>query len=110
MKKEELILFPHIRKLEKYCLEGGAQPTNTGLAASAIHQMETEHQIEGERFMKISEITNVYAVPPDGCNTFEVTNKTLDEFEKDLHRHIHLENNVLFPKAIALENVLAENL
>jgi regulator of cell morphogenesis and NO signaling len=109
MKKEELILFPHIRKLEKYRLEGGAQPTNTGLAASAIHQMETEHQIEGERFMKISKITNVYAVPPDGCNTFEVTYKTLDEFEKDLHRHIHLENNVLFPKAITLENILAEN-
>jgi len=109
MKKEELILFPHIRKLEKYRLEGGIQPNNAGLAASAIHQMETEHQEEGERFMKISEITNVYEVPPDGCNTFEVTYKTLDEFEKDLHRHIHLENNVLFPKAITLENILAEN-
>ena len=108
MKKEELVLFPHIRQLEKYRIEGGIQPKNIGLASSAINQMEAEHQVEGERFMRLAEITNNYEVPPDGCNTFEVTYKTLEEFEKDLHRHIHLENNVLFPKPITLEKVIAE--
>lgn len=109
MKNEELILFPHIRQMEKYRIEGGARPDSTGLAGSAIHQMETEHQVEGERFMKLSEITNGYDVPPDGCNTFEVTYRTLEEFEKDLHIHIHLENNVLFPKAMKLERTIADN-
>jgi regulator of cell morphogenesis and NO signaling len=109
MKKEELILFPNIHLMEKYRIEGGVRPDNVGLASSAINQMEAEHQVEGERFMKISEITNGYLVPPDGCNTFEVTYKTLEEFEKDLHRHIHLENNVLFPKAIKLEKTIVDN-
>ncbi len=109
MKKEELILFPNIRQMEKYRIEGGVRPDNIGLASSAINQMEAEHQVEGERFMKLSEITKGYEVPPDGCNTFEVTYKTLDEFEKDLHRHIHLENNVLFPKAIKLEKTIVDN-
>ena len=106
MQQEEMILFPHIRQLEKYSLEGSDRPVNMGLAASSINQMEAEHQVEGDRFMKLSEITNNYTVPPDGCNTFELTYKTLKEFEDDLHRHIHLENNVLFPKSIHLENLL----
>ncbi len=109
MKEEESVLFPHIRQLEKNRIEGGARPANMGLAMSAIRQMEAEHQVEGERFLKLSEITNNYSVPPDGCSTFEVTYKTLGEFEKDLHRHIHLENNVLFPKAVKLEKVIAQN-
>lgn len=109
MKKEELILFPHIRQLEKNRIEGAARPANIGLATSTIHEMEAEHKVEGERFMKLSDITNSYEVPPDGCNTFEVTYKTLDEFEKDLHRHIHLENNVLFPKTIRLEKTIVSN-
>jgi regulator of cell morphogenesis and NO signaling len=110
MKKEELILFPNIRQMEKYRVEGGEQPENIGLASSAIIQMDAEHQVEGERFMKLSEITKGYEVPPDGCNTFEVTYKTLEEFENDLHRHIHLENNVLFPKAVKLEKTIVSNL
>jgi regulator of cell morphogenesis and NO signaling len=109
MKKEELILFPHIRQLEKYRLEGGARPANIGLTSSAIHQMEAEHQVEGERFMKLSEMTKNYEVPKDGCNTFTVTYKTLEEFENDLHRHIHLENNVLFPKSVHLEKLIADH-
>ncbi len=109
MKEEESVLFPHIRQLEKYRIEGGARPVNLGMAVSAIKQMEAEHQVEGERFLKLSEITKEYEVPPDGCSTFEVTYKTLEEFEKDLHRHIHLENNVLFPKAVKLEKIIAQN-
>ncbi|MDF1576647.1 MAG: iron-sulfur cluster repair di-iron protein [Bacteroidales bacterium] len=109
MKKEELILFPYIRQLEKYRLEGGPKPDKTGLAQAAIKEMEAEHQVEGERFMKLTEITSNYKVPPDGCNTFEVTYKTLEEFDNDLHRHIHLENNILFPKALRLEQAVSPN-
>ncbi len=107
MKEEESVLFPHIRQLEKHRIEGAARPVNVELARSAINQMEAEHQVEGERFLRLSEITKKYEVPPDGCNTFEVTYRTLEEFENDLHRHIHLENNVLFPKAVKLEKMIA---
>lgn len=108
MKNEEEILFPYIRQMEKYRMEGISRPDNIGLAMSAIYQMEKEHQVEGERFMNLAEITNAYDVPSDGCNTFDVTYKTLGEFEKDLHRHIHLENNILFPKTIKLEKTIID--
>ncbi|HMQ43568.1 MAG TPA: hemerythrin domain-containing protein, partial [Mariniflexile sp.] len=61
------------------------------------------HENEGERFRKIAELTNNYNPPADACNTYRVTFAMLDEFEKDLHLHIHLENNILFPAAIKLE-------
>jgi regulator of cell morphogenesis and NO signaling len=109
MNKEEMILFPYIRQLENYRMNGGSKPEKIGLAQAAITQMEAEHQVEGERFMKLSKITNRYQGPPDGCNTFNVTYGTLEEFERDLHRHIHLENNVLFPKAIILEKTIIDN-
>jgi regulator of cell morphogenesis and NO signaling len=106
MKKEELILFPYIRNIENFKQHGGSKPGNIGIAASAITQMKMEHQAEGDRFSRISEITNYYQVPKDGCNTYEVSYKTLEEFETDLHRHIHLENNILFPKALIMEKLL----
>jgi regulator of cell morphogenesis and NO signaling len=59
--------------------------------------------------MNLSGITKNYEVPKDGCNTFTVTYKTLEEFENDLHRHIHLENNVLFPKSIHLEKLMVDH-
>ncbi len=107
MKKEELILFPYIRNMEQQILEREPAPAITGKAAETIEEMESEHQAEGDRFMKISEITGNYAVPADGCSTYAVTFNTLQEFENDLHRHIHLENNILFPKAIELERKFA---
>lgn len=109
MKKEESILFPYIRQMEKYRIEGASRPDYIGLATSAISKMEEEHRMEGDRFMHLAEITNGYEVPPDGCNTFDVTYRTLKEFEKDLHRHIHLENNILFPKTIKLEKTIIDN-
>lgn len=70
--------------------------------------MMQEHDIEGERFRLIEELSNHYTPPQDGCNTYKVTFALLKEFEDDLHQHIHLENNILFPKAIALEKELAQ--
>ena len=107
MKKEELILFPHIRNLVKIKNEQGKHEGEPGTVATIVNVMEAEHQTEGERFVRISTLTNNYTCPPDGCNTFKVTFQTLNDFEQDLHRHIHLENNILFKKAIKLESDLS---
>ncbi len=106
MKKEELILFPHIRNL--VLVKNGQidEVPGMGNIIGPINVMKEEHEIEGERFRKMTEITNHYTTPDDGCNTYEVTYKALKDFESDLHRHIHLENNILFLKAIELENEL----
>ena len=65
--------------------------------------MMDEHTVEGERFRKIEGLSNHYTPPQDACNTYRVTFALLKEFEQDLHLHIHLENNILFPKAIEME-------
>ena len=106
MKKEELILFPYIRKMVRFKNEGLNTTSEFGEANTTIDLMEDEHQAEGERFGKIASLTSDYACPPDGCNTYRVTYQTLYDFEQDLHRHIHLENNILFVKALALEKEL----
>lgn len=106
MKKEELILFPYIRKMVKSKKEGKTAKDDYGDSVETIDTMHEEHQTEGERFEKISKLTSSYTCPPDGCGTYQVTYQTLKEFENDLHRHIHLENNILFKKALLLESEL----
>jgi regulator of cell morphogenesis and NO signaling len=69
--------------------------------------MKHEHATEGDRFSKIEGLSNHYTPPHDGCSTYRVTFALLKEFEQDLHLHIHLENNILFPKAIAMEKELS---
>jgi regulator of cell morphogenesis and NO signaling len=107
MKKEELILFPFVRKMTNLHLSG----TTTGMphfgtVQNPIKMMMQEHDTEGARFRTINELTNKYTVPEDGCTTYKVTLQMLEAFENDLHKHIHLENNILFPKALSLENNL----
>lgn len=101
MKKEELILFPFIRKM----VAAGDRPVHApfGTVQNPINMMMDEHDSEGERFRKIAALTGNYTPPADACNTYRVSFALLKEFEDDLHLHIHLENNILFPKAIALE-------
>ncbi len=103
LKKEELILFPYIRKMVSRRKEDSQARFVVGSVLEPIHVMEQEHQVEGERFMKISALTNHYTCPPDGCGTYRATMQTLQEFEDDLHRHIHIENNILFKKAVVFE-------
>lgn len=104
MKKEELILFPFIKKMVKASLDGQAiEAPHFGTVENPIAMMMEEHDNEGERFRKIALITNNYTPPADACNTYKVTFAMLEEFEKDLHLHIHLENNILFPEAAKLE-------
>lgn len=109
MKKEELILFPAIRKMvSAQQNHQKMQAPHFGTVKNPIQMMMQEHDIEGERFRLIEELSNHYTPPQDGCNTYKVTFALLKEFEDDLHQHIHLENNILFPKAIALEKELAQ--
>jgi regulator of cell morphogenesis and NO signaling len=104
MKKEELMLFPYIKKLEHN--KNGASPLTSplfGSVSNPVEMMKDDHAVEGEKFRRLAALTNNYQIPADACNTFAVTYQMLDEYEKDLHIHIHLENNILFPKAIAIE-------
>jgi len=107
MKKEELILFPFVRKMAKVKQENTKlEAPHFGTVENPIQMMMHEHTTEGERFRKIEALSNNYTPPADACNTYRVTFSLLKEFEADLHLHIHLENNILFPKAIELEQHL----
>ncbi len=107
MKKEELILFPFIRKMTKAKLENvNVDAAHFGTVKNPIQMMMDEHTVEGNRFRKIEELSNNYTPPQDACNTYRVSFSLLKEFEQDLHLHIHLENNILFPKAIEIEKEL----
>jgi len=106
MKKEELMLFPFIRKLVKTKPGEEIRPPHFGSVENPIQMMMHDHEAEGERFRKISELSGRYTPPEDACGTYRVTYALLQEFEADMHLHIHLENNILFPKSISLEKEL----
>lgn len=100
MRKEELLLFPYIRNLEAGT---GFESPAFGTVANPIRMMEHEHDVAGNLCKDISRLSGGYEPPAHACNTYRVLYAMLDEFEQDLHRHVHLENNVLFPKALKLE-------
>lgn len=103
MKKEELILFPRIKELEKLANnEAGQFQMNIGYLQSPINVMEHEHDHAGSQLNEIRLMTNEYTPPQDACTTYRLSFAALKAFETDLHHHVHLENNVLFPKAIEL--------
>lgn len=107
MKKEENILFPLIREMvDKRTTGEKFKKPPFGSIENPIKTMHAEHDNEGVRFRRISELSRNYETPQDGCNTYRVTLNLLKEFEDDLHRHIHLENNILFPAAIEFERVI----
>jgi regulator of cell morphogenesis and NO signaling len=107
MKKEELMIFPLIRKMVKAQDHGETLvASHFGTIKNPIEMMMLEHTTEGDRFRRIAELSNDYTPPQDACNTYAVTFALLKEFEQDLHLHIHLENNILFPKSIELESQL----
>ncbi|HAO07217.1 MAG TPA: iron-sulfur cluster repair di-iron protein [Chryseobacterium sp.] len=104
LKKEELMLFPFIKNMVKAKIDGSAIPQPPfGTVENPVNMMKHEHTVEGERLRQIAELTNEYTPPADACNTYKVTFAMLQDFENDLHQHIHLENNILFPKSIELE-------
>mgnify|MGYP000008369890 CR=1 FL=1 len=107
MKKEELVLFPFVRKMVEAKQSGkDLSAPHFGSVENPINTMMDEHDNEGVRFRTIAELSNDYTPPADACSTYKVTYALLQEFEEDLHRHIHLENNILFMKARELEKQL----
>ena len=108
MKKEELMLFPFVRNLAKSERTGEHLRTpHFGTVENPVHAMMADHNDEGERFERMGAASNGFTTPADGCATYATAFKMLKEFEEDLHLHIHLENNIMFPRAIALEKSLA---
>jgi regulator of cell morphogenesis and NO signaling len=98
MAKEERILFPLVRQLEA----GGADRFHCGSIANPIRQMEEEHDFAGRAVARLRELTDGFRPDPGACNTHRALLGGLEEFEADLHRHVHKENNVLFPRALGL--------
>lgn len=100
MVKEERVLFPYIREL---VTATHVAPSPFGTVENPIRMMEREHEEAGALLHDIRTLSDGYTVPSDGCTTYRVCYEELAHFERDLHRHVHLENNVLFPRAVELE-------
>jgi len=109
--KEEEILFPYIKNLSKVKNNSAKyERPYFGQVSNPIRMMELEHEAAGNDLFKIRRITDNYKIPVDACNTYAFFYNELKEFEEDLHKHVYLENNILFPKSIELEEkILSEN-
>jgi regulator of cell morphogenesis and NO signaling len=107
MNKEENILFPRIKELETHNAKNSplALPTS-GYIEAPIAVMEHEHDSAGSLLEQIREKTNNYTPPADACTTYRVAFASLQAFEADLHQHVHMENNILFPRAVDMINKL----
>ena len=104
MLKEEQILFPYITAVEKALKEGTEAPTPFfGTVKNPVRMMMLEHETVGEILAELRTITNDYALPEGACTSYRLLFERLAELESDLHRHIHLENNILFPRALDAE-------
>ena len=104
MHKEENILFPYIKEMVDAKRNNiSLQPSPFGTIKNPIEMMEMEHESAGGNMQRIKELSQDYQPPEYACNTFRVLYAKLQEFENDLHQHIHLENHILFPKSIQLE-------
>ena len=102
--KEERMLFPYIEQLESaVCCGGRLALPMFGTVQNPVRMMAMEHDSAGELLRRMRDLANGYALPPDACVSFKELYQALQEFEADLHQHIHLENNILFPRAVNLE-------
>ena len=99
LENEEKVLFPAIKEVTS----NGSSEAKQKIV-SEISRMLGEHEFAGGAMDDINKITNVYLLPTDACNTYRVAFKMLEQFEDDLHTHVHLENNILFPKVLQLAN------
>jgi regulator of cell morphogenesis and NO signaling len=104
MFKEEQVLFPFIVQLERSVLENRAAPfAPFGTVINPIRMMMSEHDTAGDLLRAMGALSSDYTFPADGCPSYQALYQGLEAFEQDLHQHIHLENNVLFPRAIEME-------
>ena len=111
MMKEEHILFPHIVALESAVSTGRPRPQPAfGTVSNPVHMMELEHESAGAALKEIGALTSNYTPPEEACFSYRTLFAALKEFEEDLHQHVHLENNILFPRAIAMEGGAEDSL
>ena len=104
--KEEAVLFPYIAGLERSNSIGTPKPHSCfGAIANPIAMMTEEHDAAGALIAEIRRLSGNFTTPADACPTFHAFYDGLREFEQDLHQHIHLENNILFPRAIELDSI-----
>ena len=107
MLKEECVLFPYITRMQQAIDHHhliGTPPFRT--VANPVHMMMIEHEAAGYLLQQMRRITSNYTAPADACTSYQTLYGALEEFEKDLHQHIHLENNILFPRAQEMESGL----
>jgi regulator of cell morphogenesis and NO signaling len=103
--KEEMVLFPYVARMEERRIAGEpALPAPFGTVANPAAMMEREHDSAGNALRAMRAASNGYASPEGACTSYRALYRALAEFEADLHQHIHLENNILFPRALAMEN------
>lgn len=108
MMKEEQLLFPYIADMEEAVRSKHRPPSAMfGTVQNPVAAMIIEHEASGQALEKIREITNGYTVPPDGCPSYRALYQALPAFTADMHQHIHLENNILFPRSVELESDLS---
>lgn len=102
--KEERMLFPYIAQLELAAKSGNRLAASPfGTVKNPVRMMMMEHDSAGDLLRKMREVSKNYNLPADACMSFQMLYRALEEFEADLHQHIHLENNILFPRAVELE-------
>ena len=104
MQKEEQILFPYIDALERSTIgKGSLEPPFFQTVKNPIHAMMKEHDSAGDLVKQIRKASGDYTPPADACTSYKALYQDLREFEADLHQHVHLENNILFPRAVEME-------
>jgi regulator of cell morphogenesis and NO signaling len=105
MLKEEQVLFPYITRMEEAVNQGRpVPPPFFGTVRNPVRMMMMEHDGAGEVLREIRRVTNNLTTPPDACISYQTLYQALAALEEDLHQHIHLENNILFPHAIEMES------
>ena len=104
MLKEEQVLFPYLNSMDTAIREGKpAPPAFFGSVRNPIAHMLADHEDAGALLAQMSSLSGRYRAPPDACPSYKALYHGLEEFEHDLHRHVHLENNILFPRALEME-------
>jgi len=103
LREEEEVLFPAIKRIDAARKSGAeTEATDLNVLKECLGKLNKEHDAIGDAVHRIRDLSKRYTVPADACTTFALTYRLLKEFEDDLHKHVHLENNILFPKAAKL--------
>jgi regulator of cell morphogenesis and NO signaling len=108
MQKEEVVLFPRIKELEKQIGMGNQPQINITYLKAPVTMMEHEHDHAGAAMAEIRKLTGNYNLPAEACTTYRLSFAALEAFELNLHQHVHLEKNILFPKGLKMFNNVSD--